>query len=151
VGDFDLTGEVRVHAPGDPTSPPPTGYRFGGLVVRDPVEAAPGTHEWCPVAAGAGGPGEPSGVEWKQTHDSVSQWSIVPTPDTHRELRLLREGATITAWHRDPGATEWIPVQTYAFPDLPSTVQVGAMVYSDDPTPQVVARFAWLALAAPAR
>ncbi len=145
-GDFELSCEILVHAPGNQSAPPPTSYRFGGLLIRDPSSTAPGTHEWCHVATGAGGSGEPAGVEWKETHSSSSQWQVTPTATTHKELRLVRQGNTVTSWYREPGAAVWLALATYQFAALPSSVEVGAMAYSNPSTPNVVARIESLSL-----
>ncbi|MEZ5976739.1 MAG: hypothetical protein R3F34_00750 [Planctomycetota bacterium] len=143
TGDFEVSCEVLVHAAGNTASPPPTGYRLGGLLIRDAraVSSAPGAHEWCHVATGSGGAGQPAGVEWKETHASSSAWSVVPTASTHQELRLVRTGSVVTSWYRDVGATAWTQLATYTFAALPPTVEVGAMCYSFSSPPQVVARF----------
>ena len=141
TGDFEVSCTVNVHTHGDTSSSPATGYRLGGLVLRDPTATAPGAHEWCHVATGSGGAGQPSGVEWKETHASVSQWAVSPVPDTDRELRLVRSGNTVTAWHRDLGAPNWTLLHTNSFSALPATVQVGPMAYSFSAPPAVVARF----------
>lgn len=143
TGDFEVACEVLVHAPGTPGAPPPIGYRLGGLLIRDASAAssAAGTHEWCHVATGSGGVGEPTVVEWKETHASASNWAVLPVASTHRELRLVRTGNSVTAWHRDVGAAVWTPLASYAFADLPASVQVGAMCYANTSPAQVVARF----------
>jgi hypothetical protein len=144
TGDFEVSCEVLVHAAADQASPPAVGYRLGGLLIRDSSAAAtnPGAHEWCHVATGSGGIGQPMGVEWKQTHASSSSWGITPVASTHRELRLVRSGNGVTAWHRDVGAATWIQLASYSFASLPATVEVGAMCYANEAPAEVVARFA---------
>lgn len=149
TGDFEMTCEVRVHDAGNPSAPPPIGYRLGGLLIRDasPAAIAPGTHEWCHVATGAGGAGQATGVERKETHASQSTWSFAPGPSTHRELRLVRTGNSVTSWHRDVGASVWLQVGNYTFVNLPTTVQAGMMSYSFSSPPRVTARFAYVRFA----
>ncbi|MEZ6038837.1 MAG: hypothetical protein R3F29_15260 [Planctomycetota bacterium] len=149
TGDFEVTCEVLVHAAGNPGAPPPTGYRLGGLLLRDasPAASQPGAHEWCHVATGAGGAGQPTGGERGETPASCGDWAFTAGPATPRDWRLVRTGDVVTSWHRDVGAATWLPVGTYQFAALPATVQVGAMCYSNASSPQVTARFARIAFA----
>lgn len=144
TGDFTVTTAVRVSAANDPNVPPPTGFRLGGLLVRSGQTPGLLDHDWAHVATGSGGGGTPAGVERKETHDSVSTWSIVPTATTEKELRLRRRGASIQLAWREPGALNWTELADFDFPELSATVQVGPMAYSFSGPANVTARFDWV-------
>ncbi len=144
TGYFTVTTRAHVTGATDLSSPPPTGFRLGGLLVRSGLPGGTFEHDWAHIATGSGGGGTPTGVERKETHDSVSTWSILPTASTDLELRLRRRGASIQLSWREPGASEWIELADFDFPELPGTVQVGPMAYSFSGPPNVTARFDWV-------
>ena len=148
TGDFEMSALVRTHAAGDPNAPPATGFRLGGILVRDPNATAPGTHDWAHVALGSGAT-TTSGIERKNTVSSVSDWQLFPLglPVPEQELRVRREGQTVTLFHRDPGAADWTELASYAKPGFPARVQIGLMVYSHGAPPAVTTRVEWASFA----
>ncbi|HYC78416.1 MAG TPA: hypothetical protein VEI02_12385 [Planctomycetota bacterium] len=143
TGDFTATSIVHVSNPlalSPIPVPPPTSFRLGGLVARDPAGAS-GTKNSVHVAVGAGVPGFPLVVEDKNTVLSSSVYAFHPTASHHVELRLRRVGALVEcAWRPTTGGA-WTIVATHARPDLPPTLHVGPMVYSYDAPSLIEARF----------
>lgn len=150
TGDFTATAIVHAHAPGDESAPPALSYRLGGLLVRDPAQAASGTHQWAHIATGSGSPGFPGvpmAVENKTTNNSTSSFQIHPTPSTRLELRLQRRGMLINQFWRPVGGSTWTQLASYPHPGMATTVEVGMMAYSSHASPNVVVRFESLTFA----
>lgn len=147
TGDFTATAIVHAHTPGDLTTPPAINYRLGGLLVRDPAQTAPNTHEWAHIATGAGTASTPSAVENKTTNNSNSSFQLHATPSTRLELRIQRRGQMINEFWRPVGGTTWTQLASYPHPGFGATLEVGMMAYSSNASPNVVARFESLTFA----
>ncbi len=140
TGDFTLKARVRAVDPSAPGQPPAPQFRLGGLLVRDPANA-PGSLDWVHVAFGAGSTAVPVTVEDKSTDESVSDWIPHPAPAAAGWLRIRRAGSLFHTAYRPFGAAAWIPLRTFDRPDMPATVQVGAMVYSLNAPPGIRVSF----------
>jgi hypothetical protein len=136
TGDFTVTTVAHAEDPANPGQAPPTQYRLGGLLVRDPG-GGPGTRNSAHVALGAGDVAHPVTVEDKTTVASSSNYLFysIPTPDI--ELRITRSGTTIDLYYRAIGAGTWTFARSHAHPELPATIQVGMMVYAVDAPPSI--------------
>jgi hypothetical protein len=140
TGDFSVRSRARASSLSSPGQPPPAEYRLGGILVRDPA-SAPGDRNSLHLAVGAGSLASPVAVEDKSTDGSVSAFFFhdVATPDC--ELRIRRKGARFTLEYRESAGIPWILARVMIRPDLPATVQVGAMAYSFEPGPDLEVTF----------
>ena len=129
TGDFTVTTVAHAEDPANPGNPPPTQFRLGGLLVRDPGGTA-GDRNSAHVALGAGDFANPIAVEDKTTVASSSDYLFYPIASADIELRITRSGSTIGLYYRAIGAGSWTLARAHAHPEMPATVQVGMMVYS---------------------
>lgn len=80
-------------------------------------------------------------VEHKSTTNGRSVYGEVAF-DPEAEFRMCRVGATFTVYYRAPGGMSWGPAfAPFERPDLPATVQVGAIAYTGAAAPDFVAIF----------
>jgi hypothetical protein len=140
TGDFTVTTVAHAEDPSNPGNPPPTQFRLGGLLVRDPG-GSPGMRNSAHVALGAGDVAHPIAVEDKTTVASASNYLFYGIPSPDIELRITRSGATIDLYYRVIGAGTWTLARSHAHSEMPATVQVGMMVYSLDPPPGIRVAF----------
>lgn len=136
TGDFTVTATVRAFDPLNPSAPPPAPYRLGGLMARDPASTA-ADQEFVHVAVGGGDAGTPVAVEDKTTTQSVSDFVLYPLAVAAGELRITRQGALMSLFHRPIGGSAWQLLRAHAHPGLPATLQVGLMVYSNPVDPRI--------------
>ena len=148
TGNFTVTAVAHAEDPSNPGNPPPTQFRLGGLLVRDPG-GSPGMRNSAHVALGAGDLAHPITVEDKTTVASASNYLFygIPAPDI--ELRITRSGATIDLYYRAIGAGTWTLARSHAHPEMPATVQVGMMVYSLNAPPDIRVSFDAITCATP--
>ncbi len=140
TGDFTVTTVAHAEDPSNPGNPPPTQFRLGGLLVRDPG-GTPGARNSAHVALGAGDVAHPITVEDKTTVASASNYLFYSIASADIELRITRSGATISLYYRGIGAGTWTLARAHAHPEMPATVQVGMMVYALDPPPGIRVSF----------
>jgi hypothetical protein len=141
TGDFTVSAAMHVFNPASLSPipvPPPISYRLAGLIARDPASAA-GARNSVHVALGAGDPAVPVALEDKTTVSSQSSFMLHATSSIHQELQMQRSGATFTLRAREIGTTTWSVVATHVRPDLPATLDVGPMIYSNQAPPFVAA------------
>ncbi len=140
-GDFVASVALRVRrgAPNDDQSPLPS-VRLGGLMARDGT--APSENY---VFVVTGFDVDDLSVETKDTRDGSSQF-IGPdgTGSGDAELRLCRVGDQFRLYYRALGSDTWIPAAVsgggtgpIVRPDLPSSLQVGLNLYTNQATPDV--------------
>ena len=144
TGDFTVTATVLVSNPAAASPipvPPPISYRLAGLLARDPA-SLPGDRNSVHVALGAGDSAVPLAVEDKTTDGSVSVFQLHPTPSHHAELRLQRTGPVFTMSWRPAAGGAWNIVATHVRLDLPATLEVGPMAYSNFTPALILAEFA---------
>jgi hypothetical protein len=143
TGDFTVSAVLHVSNPAAASPipvPPPISYRLAGLLARDPA-SAPGSRNSVHVALGAGDAATPLAVEDKTTQNSSSVFQLHATPSHHAELRLQRVGATFTMSWRPVTGGAWNVVATHVRPDLPATLEVGPMAYSNSAPAFILAQF----------
>ncbi len=133
TGDFIVTTRVEVTGANDPV--PAQAYSLAGLLVRAPhPETAAawvrGTENWLFITAGSGDGEHVPQYETKNTVDSASRLELTPRPPGPTELRISREGARFTLLRRVDGG-EWVVLRRVDRPDLPDTLQVGVIAYTD--------------------
>ena len=154
TGDFVVTTKMRVtdrdniggsdadDVPGD------SQFSLGGLMIRTPRAITNGAADWVPGShSNDGNVGEnyvfmsmgyATGTnrysfEVKTTRNSTSNLELTPlglTPN-EVELRIARIGSTVIVLHRLDGEANWTVHRRYSRPDMPQTLQVGMVTYSD--------------------
>lgn len=142
AGDFIATAAIRVRR-ADPNSDqaPLPSVRLGGIIARDETSAA---QNYLFVVSGYDV--DDLSVETKDTRNSQSQFVGPTTGNSDAELRLCRVGTSFRLYHRPIGDTTWqlaavppAPGSPAAIdrPDLPQTLQVGLILYTNQSTPDV--------------
>jgi hypothetical protein len=140
TGDFEVT--ARVKASGRKGATPTRSFSLGGLMVRAPREVTanhfePGKENWLFLTTGTvDRPGEPQ-FEVKTTMNSVSTLRSYPAQRGWVDLRIVRLRELFTLLYRYDGG-EWTYLDQWVRPDLPQTMQVGLIAYTDwDSTAEV--------------
>ncbi|TKD00891.1 DUF1349 domain-containing protein [Polyangium fumosum] len=133
TGDFIVT--TRVLVTGASTDVPARGYSLAGLLARAPHDEGrknwkEGTENWIFITAGTGdGDGVPQ-FETKNTKDSSSRLELSPRTPGWVELRIARVGTRITLLRRAE-KEDWRVMRREERPELPRTLQVGLIAYTD--------------------
>jgi hypothetical protein len=133
-GDFKVTAAVTARSLSNPNDPPPGGYRFGGLMVRDP---SGGAENYVFIVLGSD---EDPSVETKTTVDSSSQYQGPPWPGASGEIRICRVGSTFGMYVRNTGGA-WELSNSFDRGDLPDALEAGPIAYNNDATPNVKVSF----------
>lgn len=133
-GDFMATAAVRSHQAGNVDAPPPSGFRFGGLMARD---GGGGPENYVFIVLGTDT--DPS-VETKSTVDSGSTYQGPSWPTARGEVRLCRIGARFELYVRETDGA-WQLSNAFDRPDLPEGLQVGPIAYNNAPTAELRASF----------
>lgn len=155
TGDFAFTTQIHItdrddiggsdanDVPGD------SHYSLAGAMLRTPRDITDALTEWTPgsmandgtnngenyiflsAGYGAGNPDE-FALEVKTTRNSDSQLELTPLgPDTNIvNVQLARIGNSVIAMYQLPGQ-EWQVHRRYSRPDMPETMQVGLVTYTD--------------------
>lgn len=132
-GDFIVT--TRTLVTGASAAVPEREYSLAGLLVRAPHDGGraawkEGNENWIFITAGTGdGDGLPQ-FETKNTRDSSSRLELSPRRPGWVELRIARVGSHITLLRRAEGEG-WRVMRREDRPDLPETLQVGLIAYTD--------------------
>jgi len=134
AGDFKVTAAVTARGLTNPDAPPPAGFRFGGLMARDP---GGGAENYVFIVLGTD---EDPSVETKTTVDSSSTYQGPPWPGATGEIRICRVGATFGMYVREAGGA-WQQSNTFERADLPAELAVGPIAYNNDATPNVRVSF----------
>ena len=138
TGDFRATATVRTSKTSDPSAAPGQdgSIQLAGLMARTEVPA----ENYVFIATGS--IGSSTGIETKTTESSRSIYFQRGQPNGgDAELRLCRIGTTFLLWWRHVDSKEdWTHMSTFDRKDIPTTVQVGANIYTDG-VPDITARF----------
>lgn len=155
TGDFVVTTRVRItdrdNIGGSDADniPNDSQYSLGGLMIRTPRAISNGLADWRPgnrqddgtnngenyVFLSMGfttGPRNFS-FEVKTTRNSLSRLettALGQTPD-EVELQIARIGTSVITLYRLDGQTNWTVHRRYSRPDMPATMQVGMVAYTD--------------------
>lgn len=150
-GDFDVTTLAHVTdrddvGDSDPDDEPDDSqFSLGGVMLRAPRAITNPALDWMPGSGDPAGPvsgenfvflsigssyGNGMQLEVKNTRNSHSDLDLIPFDTQVAELRLSRRGNIITANFRLPGG-EWQLAGEFDRPDLPDTLQVGLVSYTD--------------------
>ncbi|MDC0667366.1 hypothetical protein [Nannocystis radixulma] len=132
TGDFMVTTRVRVT--GAATEVPGRKYSLAGLMARAPHPEGssgwrPGQEHWIFITTGTGD-GDVPQIETKNTVRSVSRLQLSPGKTGWVELRLVRRGTTFLLLRRFEGEP-WVLARREDKPDMPATLQVGLIGYTD--------------------
>lgn len=153
-GDFRVTTLVHVTdrddvGNSDPDNVPnDSTFSLGGVMIRTPRDIT-SPADWSPgsgvedgtvngenyvfLSFGYGqGPAAMS-LELKNTRNSHSDVQLLPLAGDPAalELQLTRSGDSVTAAYRQPGSDAWQVAGSFVRPDLPDTLQVGLVAYTD--------------------
>ncbi|MCB9873185.1 MAG: hypothetical protein H6821_03310 [Planctomycetaceae bacterium] len=143
TGDFIVTTHVTITdrddiggSDGDDI-PNDSLFSLGGVMLRTPRAITNASIEWTAgnsnfvfLSLGHGYDGSMS-LESKNTIDSVSNLELIPVNSTNAELQVVREGSSITTLYRLDGEVEWQVAANFDRPDMPETLQVGLVGYTD--------------------
>ncbi|MEZ4432245.1 MAG: hypothetical protein R3F65_07505 [bacterium] len=80
-------------------------------------------------------------VETKTTLAGRSAYTGPPWPSSDAALRICRLGDTFRLYKRPIDGGEWILADTFDRPDLPATLQVGAIAYTNSAMPDLTVAF----------
>lgn len=155
TGDFVITSRVRItdrdNIGGNDADniPNDSQYSLGGLMIRTPRAITNGLTDWQPgnrqddgtnngenyVFLSMGfttGPRNFS-FEVKTTRNSRSQLETTALGQTPNEveLQIARIGTSVITLYRLEGQTDWTVHRRYSRPDMPATMQVGMVAYTD--------------------
>ena len=137
TGNFKATTTVHARKASNRAQTPAQFADVGGIMARNPSGSSEN------YILGVVGYAEMNqlAVEHKSTTNSKSVYGEVAfTPDA--EFRLCRQGSTFTIYYRHIGDATWGPAfEPFERPDLPTTLQVGAIAYTGASAPDFVAIF----------
>ncbi|MHC4878247.1 MAG: hypothetical protein ACYTGL_17480, partial [Planctomycetota bacterium] len=153
AGDFVFTTEVHIGDRDDVGGsdlddiPNDAAYSLGGLMIRTPRDITDPVIDWQPgsqvddgtnngenyvfLSLGHGVDGQFS-FEVKTTRNSNSQLELTPLGQTANTatLRIARIGTAVITMYQFPGE-DWTVHRRYDRPDMPETMQLGMVTYSD--------------------
>ena len=137
-GNFRVTSYATVRSLDNPLLPPQA-INLGGLMAHAPQLLA-ADENYVHIAYGS-----VTGsaiVETKTTIDNQSNFQTSAWPTAEGELGICRVGDTFMLLNREFGS-EWQVVAQYERPDLPETLEVGMMSYSNA-NPDLLAEFEYI-------
>jgi hypothetical protein len=134
-GNFIASASVTARRADDPTAVPLSGYRFGGLMARNPSEATGQNYVFIVLGTDT----DPS-VETKTTVDSWSTYEGPSWPSAAGDVRICRVGSTFRMLVRERGG-EWQVTNQFERGDLPDALQVGPIAYNNNPDPDLRVTF----------
>jgi len=142
-GDFLVTTMVTISDRDDigdsdaDDIPNGSSFSLGGVMLRTGRAITDAATEWTPggsnfvfLSMGHGYDGQMT-LESKNTIDSDSNLELIPVDLTTIELRIQREGSSITTMYREVGSNDWQVASNFERPDMPETLQVGLLGYTD--------------------
>ena len=153
TGDFIFTSEIVLSDRDDVGNsdaddvPDDATFSLGGIMIRTPRPISNPATEWSPgsrqddginngenyvfLSMGHGTDGQFS-FEVKTTRNSRSQLELTPLGQEANTttLRIARVGNSVITMYRLPGE-EWTVHRRYSRPDMPETMQLGLVTYTD--------------------
>lgn len=137
TGDFRVTARVRARRASALDEPPDQAVHLGGLMARDP-RTPPENYVFVVVGRDI----DDLSVETKTTEAGRSVFEGPMWPHgSDAELRLCRLGADFHMYKRPIDGGEWALAATFERPDLPPTLQVGAIAYTNSREPDLSVGF----------
>jgi hypothetical protein len=141
TGNFAFTIDVTASG-ADGVGLPEAAFSLGGAMIRTPrpistpAQWTPGGENYVFLSVGqalSNGPclpGPGAHLEVKTTTNSVSDLCIEPTPIASAEIQIARIGSAVICLYRTPGGA-WEVHRRYTRADMPATLQVGLVSYTD--------------------
>lgn len=135
TGDFVITTQVEVTGR-DGVSIPQAQFSLAGLMMRTPRAITPATwtaggENYVFFSLGQGNNGGATyQYEHKTTTNSNSVLTLTPAPGPTVILQLARLGEYVILLRREPGQP-WVVHHRFHRADLPATLQVGLVAYTD--------------------
>ena len=151
TGDFVVTSEVHIadrDELGDSDAddvPDDAQFSLGGLMIRTPRDIQDPTSDWAAGSRADDGTnngenyvflsmGHGTNGNWtfevKTTRNSDSQLELTPMNSSTATLQIARIGDAVIALYQLPGE-DWVVHRRYHRADMPETLQVGMVSYSD--------------------
>lgn len=149
AGDFQCECRVHVTNSAGDDAPPVTQFRIAGIAAHDPDRDSVRNY----VHIGLGSTAEADNrVEHKTTVDDVSTFGSASFTNGTNELdgylRLTRVSDTFTCYYSSDGES-WTELESWERADLPSTLQVGMVVYSNQTVHDIAASFDYVRFSTP--
>ncbi len=151
TGDFVFTTQVHISdrddvgVPDANDIPNEAQFSLGGAMIRTPRNIENPLTDWQPgsmqndgtnngenyvfLSMGHGTNGQFS-FEVKSTRNSLSQLELTPVNSSTATLQLARIGDSVIAMLQVPGQ-DWVVHRRFHRPDMPETLQVGIVSYTD--------------------
>lgn len=142
-GDFKATTSVHARRSSDPQQAPNQTVDLAGLMARNPDAGSGQNYVFVVVGYDV----DDLSVEIKYTTNSTSNYIGPSWPNGDAELRICRVGNDYRLYARaTPGSGAWqLRNGANPFPftrnDLPCTLQVGLIAYSNQPAPDMTGYF----------
>lgn len=137
TGDFRVTARVRARRASAPDQPPEQLVHVGGLMARDP-RTPPENYVFIVVGRDV----DDLSVETKTTVDGVSTFIGPPWPGgSDAELRICRLGDDFHLYKRPIEGGAWELAESFLRDDLPPTLMVGAIAYTNSADPDLTVGF----------
>ncbi|UUO06947.1 hypothetical protein M4951_01225 [Blastopirellula sp. J2-11] len=152
TGDFIFTTEVHITdrddiGGSDADDVPGDGqFSLGGVMIRTPRDIVDPAVDWSPgsmaddgtnngenyvfLSMGYGNGANEFSLEVKTTRNSNSQLELTPINSNTAQLQIARIGDSMIALYRLPGE-DWQVHRRYTRSDMPETLQVGLVTYSN--------------------
>jgi len=135
-GNFTATATVHTSKESNRSQPPAPTIRLAGLMARSPAGEAAHLQNYVHIVVG-NGPDGVLAIENKTTVNSNSVYEAPAWPSAEAQLRICRVGQTFNLYKRPIGSGAWQLAASYERPDLPSTLDVGADIYSPNTPPDL--------------
>lgn len=151
TGDFVVTTQIRISDRDDlgvadaDDIPNEAQFSLGGVMIRTPRAIVDPAVDWQPgsmqddgtnngenyvfLSLGHGTDGQLA-FEVKSTRNSNSQLELTSTPSGTAVLQIARIGTSVITLLQEPGQP-WVVHRRYSRPDMPTTMQVGLVSYTD--------------------
>lgn len=134
TGDFVVT--TRLKASGQTSDLPTEQWSLTGLMARAPRDITAETWEangenWVFITTGIADRLNRPVFETKTTVNSDSRLRLHNARSGWLELRLARIGANFILLYRYEGEAEWVIQERFYREDMPETLQVGLVAYTD--------------------
>lgn len=142
-GNFKVTSFVSARRLSNPSQPPASPFRLGGLMARNPDTTNGENYVFIVVGAD----GNDVSVETKNTINSTSTFTGPSWPSGEGELRICRIDMNFYLYIRETSNDVWQLQAEFERPDLPSLLQVGPMAYANQGDPDLRVRFEFIEFA----
>ncbi|WP_144394272.1 DUF1349 domain-containing protein [Pleionea sediminis] len=145
AGNFMVTVQLAALNENNASLPPGSQYNSAGLMVRDP-QSANSAQNYVMLDLGQQGSG--TGTLTRNTTNSSTPFQYQPGTFTG-ELRICRVGDNYQLLRRLSNETEWLLLDSYMRPDIPSVVQVGMVINAYQSPSDMNALFDFIEFATP--